>query len=268
MTKKLNGKVAIITGGSSGFGRETALLFADEGAKVVIWDVDEKGGEDTVSAIKEKDGEASFFKVDVRFSAEIEKAAKNVEQLYGKVDVLVNSAGVHQYRAGNVVETPEEEYDKVMDTNVKGIFLSSKYLIPLMSDGGSIVNIASAWGTIVSNKVPIYCTSKAAAIQLTKAMAIDHAVDKIRVNCICPGTCKTPMVEKIVNLNYKNFGFDSPDSMWDSRKSAHPIGRLGTATDISKVILFLVSDDASWMTGSAIIVDGGYTLGKSFVGKR
>ena len=151
-----------------------------------------------------------------------------------------------------------------MDTNVKGIFLAAKYIIPLMKNGGSIVNLASAWGIVVSNRVPIYCTSKAAVIHLSKAMALDHAPDKIRVNAIGPGTCRTPMVEGIVAKNYPKFGFDSPDEMWESRREAHPIGRVGTALDVANLIVFLASDEASWITGSSVIIDGGFSIGKTF----
>jgi len=265
--KKMEDNIAIITGGASGFGRETALLFAKEGAKVVIWDINIKGGEETVNLIKKEGGKADFCKVDVRFSDEVKTAVTKVEKLYKKVDILVNNAGVHQFAAGTVVETKVEEYDKVMDTNVKGTFLSAKYLIPLMkaSKNGSIINVASAWGQIASNKVPIYCASKAAVIHLTRAMALDHSVDNIRVNCICPGTCRTPLVEKMINLNYSKYGFDTPENMWENRLSAHPLGRLGTSIDVAKLTLFLASGDSSWMTGSIIVIDGGYSLGKAFV---
>ncbi len=269
MAGKLENRVTVITGGASGYGREMALLFAHEGARIVLWDINEKGGLETLNLLKEKKKEGHFQKVDVRVSGEIRPASLEVERRFGRLDLLVNNAGVHQYEAGNVVETTEEEYDRVMDTNVKGIFLCSKYLLPLMQkngNGGAIINIASAWGMITSNRVPIYCTSKAAAVQLTKAMALDHAQDRIRVNCICPGTCQTPMVEKMIHLNHEKFGFDSPESMWDSRLKAHPIGRLGVPKDIAELALFLASDASSWMTGSAIVIDGGYTLGKSFVG--
>lgn len=269
MAGKLENRVTVITGGASGYGRQMALLFAHEGARIVLWDINEKGGLETLNLLKEKKKEDHFQKLDVRVSGEVRQASLEVERRFGRLDLLVNNAGVHQYEAGNVVETTEEEYDRVMDTNVKGIFLCSKYLIPLIQksgNGGAIINIASAWGMITSNRVPIYCTSKAAAVQLTKAMALDHAQDRIRVNCICPGTCRTPMVEKMIHLNHEKFGFDSPESMWDSRLKAHPIGRLGVPKDIAELALFLASDASSWMTGSAIVIDGGYTLGKSFVG--
>ena len=262
---EFDGKVVVITSGSSGFGKESAQLLAKEGAKLILWDIAEIEGKALVTAIRKDGGIADFIKVDVRLADEVKSAAVNVKEKYGKVNILINSAGVHQYRTGNVVETDEEEYDRVMDINVKGIFLTAKYIIPLMKpNGGAIVNLASAWGTVVSNRVPIYCTSKAAVIHLSKAMALDHAPDKIRVNAIGPGTCRTPMVENIVTNNYAKFGFESPEEMWDSRQDAHPIGRLGTANDIANLILFLVSDKASWITGSSVIIDGGFSVGKSF----
>ena len=258
------GRVAVITGGASGFGSESAQIFAKQGAKVVLWDIVEAQGKALAKQIREEGGIAEFIKVDVRSAEQVKNASEMVAKKYRTVDILVNSAGVHQVKTGNVVEADEEEYDRVMDTNVKGIFLSCKYIIPLMKNGGSIVNLASAWGTVVSNRVPFYCTSKAAVIHLSKAMALDFAADKIRVNSIGPGTCRTPMVEGIVAKNYAKFGFDSPDEMWESRREAHPIGRLGTAADVAHLIVFLASDEAAWMTGSSVIIDGGFTIGKSF----
>jgi NAD(P)-dependent dehydrogenase (short-subunit alcohol dehydrogenase family) len=262
-------KVAVITGGSSGFGNESAQLLAEAGAKVVLWDIAEAQGITLATTIVKNGGVAEFIKVDVRLASEISQAAAAVKEKYGKVDILVNSAGVHQYKTGNVVDTDEDEYDKVMDINVKGIFLASKYIIPLMKpNGGAIINLASAWGTVVSNRVPIYCASKAAVIHLSKAMALDHARDRIRTNAIGPGTCRTPMVENVIGENYQSFGFDSPDDMWESRRDAHPIGRLGTANDIANLIVFLASDKASWITGACIIIDGGFSIGKSFKGSK
>lgn len=266
---EFNGKVVVITGGASGFGRESAQLFSRGGAKVALWDVSVEEGEAIAASIRAAGRAADFTKVDVRVADEVRRAAGAVKERHGKVDILVNSAGVHQYRTGTVVETDEDEYDRVMDVNVKGIFLASKYVIPLMRPGGgAIVNLASAWGAVVSNRVPIYCTSKAAVIHLSKAMALDHAAEKIRVNAIGPGTCRTPMVERIVGQNFRQFGFASADEMWASREEAHPIGRLGTATDVANLILFLASDEASWITGSAVMIDGGFTIGKSFKGAK
>lgn len=268
---KMNDKVIVITGGAAGFGRETALLFTEAGGKVIIWDIDDKHGNEVVRLIKEKGGEPHFSQVDVTSSVDVKKAAAEAEKLYGQVDILINNAGIHQYAIGTVVETTEEEYDRVMDVNVKGVFLCSKYVIPLMrkNGGGAIINVASAWGHFASNKVPIYCTSKGAVEQITRAMALDHTVDNIRVNCISPGTCRgTQLVEKFFNLNYSNFGFNTPEEVWDARLRAHPIGRLGTPLDIAKLMLFLASDDSSWMTGSIITIDGGYTVGKVFTGKQ
>lgn len=263
--KKFDKKIALITGGSTGFGRRISQILCDEGAKVVLWDVNDADGEKTTADIKAAGGEISYLHVDVRDSASIEKAATDINARYGRVDILMNSAGVHQYKTGNVVETDEEEYDKIMDTNVKGIFLCSKYIIPLMpEEGGSIINFASAWGMIVSNKVPIYCASKAAVIHLSKAMALDFAPANIRVNSVCPGTCRTHMVEGIINSNFAKFGFESPDDMWESRRQAHPLGRLGSDEDVSNLAIFLASDEAIWITGSAIVIDGGFTVGKTF----
>jgi NAD(P)-dependent dehydrogenase (short-subunit alcohol dehydrogenase family) len=266
---EFEGKVAVITGGSSGFGSESAQLLAEAGAKTVLWDIAETRGAALATDIVKNGGVADFVKIDVRLASEVKQAANAVKEKYGRADILINSAGVHQYKTGTVVETDEDEYDKVMDTNVKGIFLACKYIIPLMKpNGGAIVNIASAWGTVVSNRVPIYCTSKAAVIHLSKAIAFDHARDNIRANAVGPGTCRTPMVENIIGENYQCFGFDSPHDMWESRRDAHPIGRLGTANDVANLIVFLASDKASWITGSSIIIDGGFAIGKSFKGAK
>lgn len=267
MENNFQDKVVLITGGASGFGKELALTLGREGTKVIIWDIN-PAGQDVLEEIKADGGTGCFSKVDVRSTKGVEEAAKKIEGDYGSVNYLVNSAGVHQYGSGDVVETSEEEYDRVMDTNVKGIFLCSKYIIPLMRrlPSSAIVNLASAWGSIASNKVPIYCTSKAAVMHLTKAMALDHASDGIRVNAVCPGTCRTPMVEKMVEMNFKKLGFETIDAMWEARQSSHPLG-VGTAKNVSDLMVFLLSDKASWITGESIIIDGGYTLGKTFVGK-
>lgn len=264
-SRRFEGKVVVITGGASGFGREMALRFANEGAKVIIWDINEKGGEETARMIREKGGEAMFFRVDIRSSEDIRKAVKEVEKVYGRVDILVNNAGTHQFEAGTVDEVSENEYDRVMDTNVKGVFLCSKYVVPLMkrNGGGVIINVASAWGVVASNRVPIYCISKAAVIQLTKAMALDYASHNIRVVAISPGTCRTPLVEEMIRRNYAKFGYSSPEEMWEARRRVHPLG-LGTPEDIAKLVLFLASEDARWITGANIIIDGGYTLGMTF----
>lgn len=268
-SKKLLGKVAIITGGASGFGHEVASIFSEEGAKIIIWDIDEKKGNRLAKMIKARGGESIFSRVDVSSSDNIRKAVEEIENHYKKVDILINNAGIHQYAIGTVVDVSEEEYDKVMNTNTKSVFLCSKYVIPMMkkNGGGSIVNIASVWGHFASNNVPIYCISKAAVEHLTKVMALDHVSDKIRVNCISPGTCRTQLVEKMVDLNYLKLGYATPDEMWEARRKAHPIGRLGTPRDVANLTLFLASNDSSWITGSIITIDGGYSLGKIFSGK-
>lgn len=267
MRQYFRDKRVLITGGASGLGKELAFALSREGSQVVIWDIDPVGAE-VIEEIKVAGGKGFFDRVDVRFSQEVEQAAQKIGREWGCVDFLVNSAGVHQLGAGDVVETAEEEYDTVMDTNVKGIFLCSKYIIPYMRklSSGVIVNIASAWGVVASNKVPIYCASKAAVMHLTKAMALDHASEGIRVHAVCPGTCKTPLVEKMVAKNYKKFGFESEDAMWAAREASHPLG-LGSPKNVSDLIVFLLSDEASWMTGEFIVIDGGYTLGKAFAGK-
>jgi NAD(P)-dependent dehydrogenase (short-subunit alcohol dehydrogenase family) len=258
---RLPNKVAVITGGSSGIGRATALLFAKEGARVAVVDVDSAKGEETVTSIRRNGGEAIFVKTDVSKTSDVQQMVKAVKEKYGKIDILFNNAGIHQNSAGTVVDLEEDDWNKVIDTNLKSMFLCSKYVIPVMAEGvgGSIINAGSIYGQIGSRKVPAYCASKGAIIALTKAMALDHADQRIRVNSTCPGTIYTPMVERFMNENYARYGSKSFDDMLESRRKAYPIGRIGVAEDIANSVLFLASDESSFITGTTITIDGGNT---------
>jgi NAD(P)-dependent dehydrogenase (short-subunit alcohol dehydrogenase family) len=252
---RLEGKVALITGAGSGIGQATARLFAKEGAKVVVVDIDGRGGEETARLIEISGGEATFVRADVSKSAEAEKMVKLAVETYGRLDILHNNAGISQ--VGTVVDTPEEVWDKTINVNLKGIFLGSKYAIPemLKTGGGIIVNTASVWGLVSAPASAAYCASKGAVIALTKAMALDHAPN-IRVNCICPGDILTPMTERDLAAR------GDPEKALKAMTEPYPIGRLGKPEEIAEAALFLASDSSSFMTGAALIVDGGWTSTK------
>jgi NAD(P)-dependent dehydrogenase (short-subunit alcohol dehydrogenase family) len=244
---KLDGKVALITGAGSGIGRSTSLLFAKEGAKISVADLNPAGGRQTVRAIKKAGGEAIFVKVDVRKTADVQRMVARTVDSYGRLDILYNNAGISGVRAP-VAELSEEDFDDAMNINLRGAFLGSKYAIPVMlkQGGGVIISIASVIGIGATPGGSAYCCSKAGVILLTKTMAWEYARQNIRVNCVCPGTIQTPMVEP-----------------WLSglRTDLLPMGRLGEAEEIARAVLYLASDDSSYVTGHALVVDGGWTAG-------
>jgi 3-oxoacyl-[acyl-carrier protein] reductase len=248
---RLPGKVAIITGGGSGIGRAAALLFSREGAKVSIADIDDKGGEETVTLVKSKGGEAFFVHTDVSIASDDENLIKVTKEKFGKLDILLNSAGIPQSSIP-IGQVEESLWDRIYAVNVKSIFLTSKFAFPVMKEtGGSIINIASISGVRPRPGNLAYASSKAAAIMLTKALALELASNRIRVNCINPVATDTPMLNKF-----------SPKSATaeEFRKMATasiPLGRLATPDDIAYAALYLASDEASLLTGSSIDVDGG-----------
>ena len=251
--RKLDGKVAMITGGGSGLGRAIAQLFSKEGAHVVVVDVDRNGGETTVKMLKEVGGNALFAEADVSKSSEVEEVVRVAVRRYGKIDVLVNNAGI--FLGGSVVEASEEAWDKVIGVNLKGVFLCSKYVLPEMfrAGGGVIVNIASVLGLVGSEGEAAYCASKGGVVALTKAMALDFARRNIRVNCVCPGSILTPLLETF----FVNTG-DYEGAL--ARNSAKiPIGRVAKPEEIASLALYLASDESSYVTGSVFPVDGGWT---------
>ena len=250
---RLASKVAIITGAGAGIGRSTALLFAKEGAKVVVADCDSEGGTETVSIIREDGGKATLVKVDVSKAADAERMARTTVETYGQLDILVNNAGI--YVQANVVEMTEEDWDRILDVNLKGVFLCSKYCIPemLKGGGGSIVNIGSEAGIVGIKNQVAYNVSKSGIIALTKSTAIDFAAHNIRVNCICPGTTETPLVKAAVER--------APDPAAARRalEEVRPADRLGRPEEIAAGILYLASDESPYATGSVLAIDGGYT---------
>jgi NAD(P)-dependent dehydrogenase (short-subunit alcohol dehydrogenase family) len=248
---ELDGKVAIVTGGSSGIGRAIASLFIREGSRVVVADITYN---DTVIDIREKGASCLFFKVDVRKSFEVKRLVKACVDQFGKIDIVCNDAGIELLRP--LVDTPEEEWDRVVDTNLKGPFLVSKYSLPYMiqRSTGNIINIASQLGLVGSQGFSAYCASKAGVILLTKVMALEYARYGIRVNCVCPGAINTPMVERELRLD------PDPKKASETMMGKHPIGRLGKPEEVAQAVLFLASHRSSFVTGSSLVVDGGYTI--------
>ncbi len=251
---KLADKVAIITGGNSGIGKATAELFAREGARVCITGRDEKRCRQVVEEIDKIGGQAVFVTADVRFPDECQNAVETSLKAFDRVDILFNNAGV--YFADTAVDCPEEEWDLTIDINLKGTFLMSKFVLPAMIKQGSgvIVNNGSGWGIVGGNQAVSYCASKGGVVLMTKAMAIDHARQGIRVNCLCPGDVKTPMLEEEARM----FGL-TWEEYHAQAVATRPMGRMGTLEEIAKAALFLASDDSTFMTGATLVVDGGGT---------
>jgi NAD(P)-dependent dehydrogenase (short-subunit alcohol dehydrogenase family) len=250
---RLNGKVALITGGTSGIGEATAVLFAREGAKVAITGRSQERGEKVVSLITKNGGEVIFLECDVRLADRCRASVEQTIAKFGQLDILFNNAGI--YLPQTVLECSEDEWDLTMDINLKGTFLMSKFVLPGMIARGSgvIINNSSGWGLVGGDKAVSYCASKGGVVLLTKAMAIDHGPHGIRVNCICPGDVDTPMLP--VDAKMRGLGRDE----YMAGAANRPMGRVGTAEEIAKAALFLASDESSFMTGASLVVDGGGT---------
>ncbi|HVP49268.1 MAG TPA: glucose 1-dehydrogenase [Bryobacteraceae bacterium] len=246
---RLKDKVALVTGGASGIGRATAELFAREGARVAVADYSADGGNDTAKAIKAAGGEAIFIQVDVSDSAQVARMVDTVLQAYGRIDVLFNGAGIHRF--GTVLETDEQTWNRVISVNLTGTYLCCRAVLPHMihQGGGSIINTSSTVGVHdAAANIVAYAASKGGVTLFTKAIAIDHAKQGVRVNALVPGATDTPMIRD-------TFAPDALKALADS----HPVGRLGRPEELAKAVLFLASDDASFVTGSAMFVDGGQT---------
>jgi len=242
---RLENKIAIVTGGSSGIGRASSILFAKEGAKVVVTDINDKAGEDVVKTIKSNGREGIFVHCDVTKEDQAKNLIAKAVEKYGRLDVLYNNAGIGMVKL--LPEMTEQEWDRIFNINVKGAFLCSKYAIPQMKKQGrgAIVNTASNWGLIAYPHWPAYCATKGAVVMLTKALAIDHAPDNIRVNCVCPGNIDTPLLRA---------GIEAETSFEEASKT---MGRLAKPEEVAYVALFLASDESSYVTGSAVVVDNG-----------
>ena len=247
----LDGKRAIVTGAASGIGRATAVLLAREGAAVVAADLDEAGVADVVAAIGAEGGRATGVRCDVTVEADCRRLVEAAVAGFGGLDVVVSSAGI--IRRTSVVDTTEAEWDRVMAVNVKAVFLLGKHAIPEMAHGGggAVVNISSGWGLKGGPRAASYCASKGAVVNLTRAMAIDHGPQGVRVNCVCPGDTDTPLLRS----EARQLGEEVTAFLASSAE--RPIRRLGTPEDTARAVLFLASDAASWVTGTTLVVDGG-----------
>ena len=250
---RLKQKVTIITGANSGIGHATALRFASEGAVVVIAARNQPRGQAVVSEIESTGGNALFVPLDVRLPEQCERVIAQTISQFGRLDVVVNNAGII-LRNRNVLHTTYDEWDDTFDINVKGTFNMSKVALPhLITSRGNIVNMSSYLGLVGATGLAAYCASKGAIIQLTRAMALDHAADGIRVNCVCPGSVHTPMIEAA----WEQYG-EGAEQLW---KNKHPVGRVARADEVADAILYLASSESSFVTGVALPVDGGITAG-------
>jgi NAD(P)-dependent dehydrogenase (short-subunit alcohol dehydrogenase family) len=251
---RLSGKVALVTGGAAGIGQAACLLMAREGAKVAVTDLDDARGRAVVEEIRARGGEAGFWRLDVAEEAQVRAVFAEVEARFGAVTVLVNNAGI----SGANKPTHEltvEEWDRVQAVNVKGVFLCTKHALPQMkrAGGGSIINLSSIYGLVGAPDVPPYHASKGAVRLMTKTDALLYAGERIRVNSIHPGFIWTPMVEKHLQT------MPDPEAARRATAELHPLGHMGQPDDIGWACVYLASDEAEFVTGAELVVDGGYT---------
>ena len=249
MEKLLEGKVALVTGGAMGIGKTTALVFAREGARVVVVDIVTEGGEETVQLIKEAGGDALFVKCDVTNAKDVEAMVIKAVDTYGRLDCAFNNAGIAI--PGTTVECSEEDWDRVLSVNLKGVWLCMKYEISQMltQGGGVIVNTSSVGGLVGTPGIAAYTASKHGVVGLTRTAALEHVTAGIRVNAVCPGSVPTPMLDPVVN-------HPELKAMLESK---HPMGRFATTEEIAEAVIWLCSDRASYVTGVAFPVDGAVT---------
>jgi NAD(P)-dependent dehydrogenase (short-subunit alcohol dehydrogenase family) len=250
MARFLDGKVALVTGGGSGIGRSTAIAFAREGARVVVADISVEGGDETVRLIKKSGGSGVFVKADVSKPKEVEALVKKAVDTFGRLDCAFNNAGIEGVQAPTA-ECTEENWDRTIGINLKGVWLCMRYEISQMlkQGGGAIVNNSSIAGLVGFTNLPAYCASKGGIVQLTKAAALEYAKSNIRVNAVCPGVIKTPMVDR----------FTKGDKKAEAALAAgEPVGRLGLPEEVAEAVIWLCSEKASFVTGIAMPVDGGW----------
>jgi NAD(P)-dependent dehydrogenase (short-subunit alcohol dehydrogenase family) len=254
-TSILQAKVAIVTGGGSGIGRAVSETLASAGATVCLLDLDAQLSPGVVDGIVKAGGKARFYECDVRSSVNCRNTINLIEDHFGGIHILVNAAGV--IRRATVLETTEEEWDQVIGVNLTGVYLMCKYALPAMArvGGGAIVNLSSGWGHVAGRNAAAYCASKGGVELLTKAMALDHAEQGIRVNTVCPGDTDTPMLRREASelgVSYETFMQGAANV---------PLGRVATAEEVAQAVLFLVSEAASYITGTSLVVDGGGLAG-------
>ena len=249
---RLEDKVALITGGGSGIGRETAILFASHGAQIVVVDVNDTAGEETVSTINSQGGKAVYVHADVSKGDDCKTMIAIAERSLGRLDILFNNAGIMESQDDDAVQTDEAVWEKTMSINLKGVFLGCKYGIPALrrAGGGAIINTASFVAFLGAATPQLaYTASKGGVLSMSRELAVIHARENIRVNALCPGPLRTALLMKFLNTEEKR-----------KRRLVHiPMGRFGEAKEIAKAALFLASDDASYITGTALMVDGGIT---------
>ncbi|MDX9917160.1 MAG: SDR family oxidoreductase [Gudongella sp.] len=247
------GKVVVITGGAAGIGLGTGKQFAEYGANVVLLDINEQQGQNAVENFGEHKNRATFMKCDVTDEDNVKQVIDNIDKEFGKIDVLFNNAGVTVRKT--VEDLTVNEWDFVLGVGLKGTFLMSKHVVPVMArnGGGSIVNTGSGWGLKGGDKAAAYCAVKGGIVNLTRAMAIDHGAQNIRVNSVNPGDTDTAMLRD----EGRQLGETEIDKFLVDSAKGRPLERLGTPEDIGKAVMFLCSDMASWITGAALVVDGG-----------
>lgn len=252
---RLTGRVGVLTGTATGIGRTGALLFAAEGAALVTMDVNDKAGRGTVAEIEAAGGQATFVRGDVSRAADVQQAVAAALTSYGKLDLVWSNAGIGVFKT--VPETEEDEWDRITAVNLKGAFLIGKYAIPelIKGGGGTVVFTASVNSFVADRKWAAYCATKGGVLMLARAMALDHASDGVRVNCVCPASVDTALQAQWLRAR-SSVAYEDAVA---ADQAAHPLGRYATAEEVARAALFLSCDDSSFTTGSAVMVDGGLT---------